>query len=69
MTAEQKVLQVLSDEWKSTNSVAKEAGINWYRTERILYNLLNRKIVELDTKPDTKYWRLNKGANGSGGGA
>jgi predicted DNA-binding ArsR family transcriptional regulator len=59
MNAEQKIINALSPEWKSTNTIAKESGINWYRAEHILEGQ-SPDLVEKDKKPDATYWRLKQ---------
>jgi len=53
-----KVLSVLSKEWKSTNSVSKEIKINWYVGYWLLNELKERGIIENMKIGKTIYWRL-----------
>ena len=55
-----KVKKSLSGEWKSTNHIAKECSLHWYKSEAVLYRLLSEEFAEKDEKPDTVYWRIKK---------
>lgn len=54
----EKVLEALSeDKEKSTNKVAEDSGLNWYRAERILNKLFDKDKIEKDKKPAATYWK------------
>lgn len=57
--AKDKILMALSEEWKSTNEIANNGGINWYRAEYILNQLFEDDMVEKDAKKSgVKYWKV-----------
>lgn len=60
MTTKDKILDTLSNKWKSTNKIKEESGVNWYRVDRELHELLSNGKVEMQDMPDTTYWRIKK---------
>lgn len=53
----------LGETWKSTNKIASESGVNWYRAEYILNKLSDNNMVQRDEKESgVQYWKVKSEA-------
>jgi len=53
-----RILTGLSYEWISTTGLAKDVGVNWYRVEDVLRQMLTEGIIEKMELTGGFYWRL-----------
>lgn len=48
-----------ADGWRSTNQVREEANVHFYRTEKLLEELVDDGKVVKDKKPTVTFWKFD----------
>lgn len=56
---EERVLETLSEEWKSTSEIRNESEVHYYKVKSILQKLLQQdKVKRKERGRYATYWRL-----------
>ena len=53
----QKIYNLLEITYQSTNSIAKKVGLNWYRVENGLKELVKLGLAEMFEMPKIRCWK------------